>query len=232
MSGVLATCACGIVAFLVVARSGLAEAFIRSSTVQDRLHDTDRMLTSELYTALVRASAGWLWMGACAALATFCAAWHLYRSRPTIAASLVAMAWLALFRTYLRDILPVLEPLREQRSIASAAHEFVPPDAPVYYYGREDQQLMYYLGPRMRWLLNRTQLLPVITQPDPVFVVMELERFEMRQNDWPDVTMVPVARNTENAFGTHRSPAVLVTNATGWRLVQSRRGGIGERLAN
>jgi hypothetical protein len=39
--------------------------------------------------------------------------------------------------------------------------------------------------------------------------------------------MMIVSRNTDNVFGTHRDPVVLVTNAGGWRLVQSRQGASG-----
>jgi hypothetical protein len=82
---------------------------------------------------------------------------------------------------------------------------------------------MFYLGPGTRWLPNRTALRPVITSTEPVLVVMELERFQVRQKDWPDVFMVPLARNTDDSLGEHRNPAVLVTNAAGWELVRSRR---------
>jgi 4-amino-4-deoxy-L-arabinose transferase-like glycosyltransferase len=232
VAGVLAISASGIGILLVTARAGLMERIVRSPEWGKWLHDTDRMLMGELVTAIANVSRDLPWMGAFAALATGGAAVLLVVRRPLLASGTVAAAWLALFLAYVRCVLPALEPLREQRSIAAAAREFPTKQPTLYYYGREDQQLMFYLGPGTKWLLNRSELLPVISRPEAVFVVMELDRFEMRQNDWPNVTMVPVARNTENSFGTHRNPAVLVTNAAGWELVQAQRRGSGYRHAN
>ena len=82
---------------------------------------------------------------------------------------------------------------------------------------------MFYLGPGTRWLPNRTALRPVITSTEPAFVVMELERFQLRQKEWPDVVMVRLARNTDDSLGEHRNPAVLVTNVAGREFVGSQR---------
>jgi 4-amino-4-deoxy-L-arabinose transferase-like glycosyltransferase len=225
----------GVLAATAVAMGGLAltwtgwfgEFAWRSAASFGWIHDTDRMLLSKLLSSPARGSRGFGWAALGGALATMGAAWLVLFRRPTATACASALAWAAFFLAYVAGVLPSLESLREQYTIATRAKEYQPVGTPMYYYGREDQQLMFYLGPSTKWLTNRAALWPVMTQEDPVFVVMELERFESRARDWPNVTMMIVSRNTDNVFGTHRDPVVLVTNAGGWRLVQSRQGASG-----
>jgi hypothetical protein len=223
----LAATACAIGGGSMATWNGsVARVLLETPIARHLLHETDRMLIGQLHAAIPQSSQALAPMALCGAMATGLSAWLVFRRRPMAAAVSIAVAWLVMFVAYVRCVLPPLEPLREQQTIATVAREYQANSSPVYYYGREDQQLMFYLGPRARWLPDRRALWPVITQADPVFVVMELDRFAIRQRDWPDVTMVPIARNTDNSCGMHRNPAVLVTNAVGWRLVQARRGAV------
>jgi len=181
------------------------------------------MVFSQIRTTLTQSPATIATVGLGLATAAFCGVVLVYARRPLAAAGCVALVWFAGFLFYVEYVLPPLEPLREQRTLAETARGLAPAGATLYYYGREDQQLMFYLGPGTRWLPNRTALRAKITSSEPVLVVMELERFLVRQKDWPDVVMVPLARNTDDSLGEHRNPAVLVTNAAGWEFVRSQR---------
>ncbi len=201
----------------------LARRALDSRLIRHLVHDTDRMILSGLAESLRPANAAVIAvsLALCLVAGAFVAA--VNRRRIVAAVTLISVAWSAAFLVAVNAVLPVLEPLREQRSLARLAREIQPAGATVHYYGREDQQLMFYLGPGTKWLTGREMFRPVITQSEPAFVLVELDRLQQRLKDCPDVRMVPIARNDENSFGTHRDPVVLVTNDAGWRLVQSRR---------
>lgn len=201
----------------------LADRLIDSPVVNRLVHETDRMVLGELRTALMQSSGTVAALGIGVIAAGVCGLVLAYARRPLAAAACVALTWLAGFLFYVDHVLPPLEPLREQRTLAELARRLGPAGGTLYYYGREDQQLMFYLGIGTRWLPNRTALRPVITSTKPVLVVMELDRFQVRQKDWPDVFMLPLARNIDDSMGMHRNPAVLVTNAAGWEFVRSQR---------
>jgi 4-amino-4-deoxy-L-arabinose transferase-like glycosyltransferase len=223
LAAALATTGALLMAGVTVSRmSSIAQSMLESPVLGIWLHDTDRMMLGKLGAA-VAGNPAFLLGASVAGAVALVGSWLVYARHSVPSLGAIAAAWFVVFLGYVHGVLPALESLREQRTIASRAREYQPRSAAVYYYGREDQQLMFYLGPNARWLPNRAALRPVITQADPVFVVMELERFEIRQKDWPDVTMIPISRNTDNAFGMHRDPAVLVTNADGWRLVQAHQ---------
>jgi 4-amino-4-deoxy-L-arabinose transferase-like glycosyltransferase len=200
------------------------ERLVDSPKVTRLVHDTDRMVFSQLRDALPQSIGNGLALSFVFIAAIACGLLVAFARRPLAAATFVSVIWLVGFVFYVDRVLPVLEPLREQRMLAQEARRLAPPGETIYYYGREDQQLMFYLGPGTQWLQNRAVLRPVITSARPVFVVMELERFQIRQKDWPEVPMVPVSRNFDDSKGAHRDPTVLVTNAAGWELVRSRRG--------
>jgi 4-amino-4-deoxy-L-arabinose transferase-like glycosyltransferase len=217
---------CVAVAVLALRHPGAVAWLLDMSTVQRLLHDTDRMLIGQLQHALSEFSPWAIAVGTSVVLAGVLALLAIRGRRPVVAVALFATAWTGTFWLSIDQLLPRLEPLREQRSIAQLARELRPPSAPLFYYGREDQQLMFYLGPHTCWLTNREALRGVIDQEGrPVFVVVALDRFLARRKEWPDVKMIPLAQNVDNPLGTHRDPAVLATNAAGWRLVQATRAG-------
>jgi 4-amino-4-deoxy-L-arabinose transferase-like glycosyltransferase len=259
ISAVVIAVACAYGGGVVIALdSSLANGLLHGPGLRSVFNETDRLLAQQLGESAKRVSSALLPAAFCIFILAACGVWLMNKRQPTAAAAAVAALWLVAFLSYVRYLLPTLEPLREQRTIARLAREYdamcnralaqaafqavsmsaparspqlIHAPAPLYYYGQEDQQLMFYLGPNARWLINRKELWPVITQLDPVFVVMELERFTIRQTDWPDVTMVPLAQNTDNSLGVHCKPVVLVTNAAGWQMVQARHGESG-RYAN
>ena len=225
--------ALGWLAFTTVCASGAGLVCLRNENLADRVLDssvvdrlvqqTDRMVLRQLRASLAESSGAITFVAFGIVTAGVCALVLVYARRPLASAACVALTWLAGFLFYVDNVLPPLEPLREQVTLAELAHRVGPADATLFYYGREDQQLMFYLGPGTRWLPNRTALRPLITGTEPVFVVMELERLQIRQKEWPDVFMVPIARNTDSSLGEHRNPAALVTNAAGWEFVRSQR---------
>ena len=226
--GLLAGFVCSAGAICMLVPSDVAAgSLLETPTVRQLVHETDRMVFANLRTALAESSSQWMWLAAAIVLAGMGGLIMAIARRPTAVVSFIALSWLAGFILYVDHLLPPLEPLREQRTLAELARRLRSDETTLYYYGREDQQLMFYLGPGTRWLPNRTALRPVITQTEPVFVVMELERFLIRQKDWPEVTLVPLSRNIDNSFGEHRDPAVLVTNEAGERWVRSKRWGGG-----
>jgi 4-amino-4-deoxy-L-arabinose transferase-like glycosyltransferase len=162
---------------------------------------------------------------ACAVMivAACIAFWAVRRCRAVVAAVSLSMTWAVFFMGYMAIVVPTEGPLHDQRPIAAIARRLRSDGMSVYYYGREDQQLMFYLGSDTKWLYNRTMLRPVISGRDPVLVLMDAERLAQRQADWPDVVMRPIVRNTDNAFGAHDNPVVLVANEAAWRLVQKQQ---------
>lgn len=201
----------------------LADRMVDSPLVEQLAHDTDRMVLAKLRDALTQAIGSGHVLVFVVVAAIACGLLVAVVRRPLASATFVSVTWLVGFVWYVDRVLPPLESLREQRTLAEQARRLAPPAESIYYYGREDHQLMFYLGPGTRWLQNRAAFRPVITSAVPAFVVMELERFEARQKDWPDVVMVVVARNSDDSNGSHRDRAVLVTNAAGCEWVASRR---------
>jgi 4-amino-4-deoxy-L-arabinose transferase-like glycosyltransferase len=203
--------------------SGLSVDDIASSAVGERwVGAADRILLGRIAQRTQQAS--WAALAAAAIMLGTAVAgfWVMRRGRVSLAAVMIGLAWSVLFMAYVTVVVPAVEPLHDQRPIATAARRLRLTTAPVYYYGREDQQLMFYLGGDTKWLHNRTMLRPVIAGTEPVLVIMDADRFAQRQRDWPEVVMRPIARNTDNAFGTHENSLVLVANEAGWRLVQQR----------
>jgi 4-amino-4-deoxy-L-arabinose transferase-like glycosyltransferase len=139
----------------------------------------------------------------------------VHSRRPGLTVGLVAAGWLVACLLYVQYTLPALEPLRDQRPIAQLARRASGHGSRLYYYGWEDQQMMFCLGRPVYWIRNRQRLLKLFRRADPVFVVMDIERYEARRADWPAVRMHVLARNTDNAWGAHRNPAVLVANDAG-----------------
>jgi hypothetical protein len=208
---------------LLAENENLADRVLDFPIVNRLVHETDRMVLGQLRAALAQSSGIATALGFGIIAAALFGLFLAYARRPLATAVWVALIWLTAVLFYIDYVLPPLEPLRAQRTLAELARRVAPPGGTLYYYGREDQQLMFYLGPGTQWLENRTALRPVITSEEPVFVVMELERYQMRQEDWPEVSMVPLARNIDDAVGTHRNPAVLVTNLAGSQFVRSQR---------
>ena len=230
ISGIMALSAVGVTAVVLALHDERVALWLLDSPhVSSLVHETDRMLFQQLQHALHGYPA--VTLVATVVLAVGFGLVAVRRRLPILALTLFAAAWGTGFTFGVLHLLPRQEPLREQRTLAQLARGLRLPEEPLYYYGREDHQLMFYLGPQAHWLINREEFRPVIDRSDrPVFVIAELDRFLVRQEDWPDVKMVPLARNTDNPFGTHRDPLVLLTNAAGWRLVQSKGSAAG--LAN
>jgi 4-amino-4-deoxy-L-arabinose transferase-like glycosyltransferase len=218
-------CACAAVASLLywlVCDERNVQRILETAWFRGCLHDSDRMIVAALAGVPQRVT-GVAACGVAMAVAGTSLIAAARRRRPLAAALALSIAWLAGVMAVIECVLPVLEPIREQRSLAALARELQPAGAAVAYYGREDQQLMFYLGPRARWLTGRDMFRPLIARPEPAFVLVERDRFEQRRKDWPDVTMLPLARNTDNRFGTHRDAVVLVTNEAGWQQCQKLR---------
>lgn len=144
--------------------------------------------------------------------------------RPVALAGLVAAGWSSMCLLYFGQMLPTLEPLRDQRAIGQIARQIAGGGASLYYYGWEDQQLMFCIGRPVRWLRNRNRLRRVLDRPEPAFVVMDLPRYEARRAEWPGVHMTVLARNTDNPFGTHRDPVVVIGNDAGAAWANRRHG--------
>ncbi len=214
--------AIAIPAVILLARTDRIFDRVMNSSIARNLMRDDWLAFGPFQTVLKNAPGVGVIVASLAILGAVCGLLSVHFRRPQVAAGSVAIAWTVCFLSFVRWLLPSIEPFCEQATLAAAARQIRPEGTRLYYYGREDQQLMFYLGPGSRWLPDRVALRPVITQSEPVFVVMELERYLIRQKDWPEVNMVPLVRNTDNASGTHHNPAVLVTNASGWRLVQTR----------
>ena len=229
--GMLILAGCFSVAWGLIDNEDVVSRVLESPLGRRLMHDTDRLLLSKTCAVVGAMNSRGTILLLGSSMAAVVGLLLAYRPRPIGTAAMVAVAWTLAFRFYVSEILPQLEPIREQQTMAALARESSPPQSTLYYYGREDQQLMFYLGPNSKWLPDRNALLPIITQPGPVYVLMEKDRYMMRRTDRSDLTLIPLAENTGNIWGVHESPTVLVANEAGWRLVQSRGEGM-QRSAN
>jgi len=201
-----------LVAFIVVNGSRRAGGIAELAPIRAMLHETDRMILVAVADALSTSPAALALVGlgiGSGVLATYLL---LVWRRRVSAVMIYAVAWAAAMVVMTGSVLPALEPLREQRSIARMVRAMQPRGTELCYYGREDQQVMFYLGPGAKWLSSRDQFRPTMTRSEPALVLVEADRFAQRQRDWQEVRMVPLYRNTENRFGAHRDPVVLVAN--------------------
>ncbi len=182
-------------------------------------------LEFKLVVELVEARVVAAWLIAAVAAACAGSSWYLLRRiRPIAGVVLSAVAFGVLLTAYVVFVVPALEPSRSQRPFAELARRVCPAPGVIGFYGRENHQLVFYVGRPVRWLPTREDLYQMLASSEPAFVIADYKRLQESMREWSELDLTVVATNISefNPTGKHEHPMALVTNRVGAELAAER----------
>lgn len=197
----------GIIEFL---KKGLVKSILKVELISEHLNETDRFMMHHV-ERMIRES--WPLLGITmvvivACLWIFHTGWHNRRNRWILAG--MAGPWLATFLFHIHVLLPPLDRLRDMARFAETVRT-VASERPVYYFGKFDDDLVFYAGKPARLLGHWEELVQLGQSTEPCFVVMKKKHLPWVHNDARLSHWIVVADN-RLAGWEHRQPRVLLTN--------------------
>lgn len=192
-------------------KKGVVKSILKLDLVSDHLNETDRFMMYHL-ERLIREN--WPLLGISmvvivACLWVFHTGWHTRRNRWILAG--IAGPWLVTYLFHVHVLLPPLDQLRDMARFAETIRAVVPPNRPIHYFGKFDDDLVFYAGKPARLIGDWDKLAELGQSAEPRFVVMKAEHLEWVRKDPRMANWILVADN-QLAGTQHRQPRVLLTN--------------------